>query len=434
MKNEAYMRSLIKKKGNEIYSSHHISSKDTSSTIILACYLCNKSGFSNKTKFRRYLKTKHFIDFPSLKSGRPAVHTTGQKSALTEYKKTEVNRETQAQMLFRIESIPLERSFYDMYSEEKLCTNYSFESLHDIHNILAMSSYVKLLQKRKYVELSAEYSDLLNYDWTFYPHMKYFIAQLLAGSIINNAINNETIMVNTIEVYGRKKSVDIHREPFRNKKHNAIPTSLPPPCKTSYSDVYPTTLNSKDGPTLVIGTQTFNALVTPSIRLDQMTKPSVGGVTTSFQLIGVDPLLTNIYLDKDSVEKAKSLAETINATPVSNINIMNQLQQLSTKFDEPSSYYLCRASGPITKSCQCYPYLIYTLYDFDRGRNPGSNIFANIGTSVLKNGDKASLKKILVDECISGTVGKAKSLLIDINALFVDGGIGDSNFGKSKTE
>jgi hypothetical protein len=72
--------------------------------------------------------------------------------------------------------------------------------------MLAMSPYVKLLQKWKYVELSAEYCDLLNYVWTFHPKMKYFAAQLLAGSIINNAVKNKTIMVNTIEDYDRKKN------------------------------------------------------------------------------------------------------------------------------------------------------------------------------------------------------------------------------------
>lgn len=98
--------------------------------------------------------------------------------------------------------------------------------------------------------------------------MKYFAAQLLAGSIIHIVINNETIMVNTIEVYGRKKSVDIHREPFGSKKHNAITISLLPPRKTRYSDAWPITLISKDGPTLIIGTQSFNAFVASFIRLD----------------------------------------------------------------------------------------------------------------------------------------------------------------------
>lgn len=173
------------------------------------------------------------------------------------------------------------------------------------------------MRKRKYVELSAEYCDLLNHDWTFHPQMKYFAAQLLAGSIINNAVNSETIMVNTIEGYGRKKIVDIQREPFGNKKYNAISTI----CKTRYFDVWPTTLNSKDGPTLIIGTQTFNALITSSIRLDQTTKPSVGGVTTNFQLLGIDSLSVSIYLNEESIEKAKSLAENTNATSVSNTNM-----------------------------------------------------------------------------------------------------------------
>ncbi|KAI9362818.1 hypothetical protein BD770DRAFT_315672, partial [Pilaira anomala] len=95
-------------------------------------------------------------------------------------------------------------------------------------------------------------------------------------------------------------------------------------------------------------------------------------------------LSISIYLDEKSIEKTKSLAENTNAISVSNANIMNQLRQLSTKFDKPSSYYLCRASGPITKPHQCYLYSIYTLHDFDRGRNPGSKIFANIRISVSK--------------------------------------------------
>lgn len=192
--------------------------------------------------------------------------------------------------------------------------------------MLARFPYVKLLQKWKYVELSAEYCDLLNYDWTFHPQMKYFAAHLLVGSIINNIINNETIVVNTIENYDRKKIVDIHREPSGNKKHNAIPTSLLPPCKTRYLDVWSTTLNSKSGPTLVIGIQIFNALITSSIRLDQPTRPSVGGATTNFQLLRVDfNLSTGIYLDEESIEKTKSLTKNINATSVSNTNIMDPL-------------------------------------------------------------------------------------------------------------
>lgn len=321
----------------------------------------------------------------------------------------------------RIESIPLKRTFDDMHSQQMLCSNCSFENPRLMYNVLAMSPYVRLLQKRKYVELSTEYCDLLNYDWTFYPHMKYFAAQLLAGSIINNASNGQTIMANSIEVYGRKKNVDLHRDPFGNRKHYAIPTSLPPPRKTRYPDVWPTSLNNNDGLKLVIGTQSFNALITSSLRLDEAARPNVGGVATNFQLTTTESSLsTFIYLDEESIDKANRWVDKINATSLGYSNIMDQLRQLSTKFDAPSSYYLCRASGPITKSHQCHPYSIYTLYDFDRGRNPASKIFADIGISVLKNGRQASLSKALVDECILATVGKANGLLAEIRALFPD--------------
>lgn len=305
-------------------------------------YACQQTNDVSKDK----IKTMHILETMNLRPFSIVNKDGVEQTALAHPTVIEKSISEHS----RIESIPLKRTFYDMDSEEKLCTNCSYENPRLLHNVLAVSPYVKLLQKRKYVELSAEYCDLLNYDWTFHPHMKYFAAQLLAGSIINNAINNETIMANTIEVYGRKKNVDLHREPFGNKKHNAIPTSLPPPCKTRYPDVWPTTLNSNDGSKLVIGTQTFNALITSSIRLDETTRPNAGGVTTNFQLIGIESSLsTSIYLDEESIEKAKSLAENINATSVSNTNIMDQLRQLSTKFDAPSSYYLCRTSGPITK-------------------------------------------------------------------------------------
>ncbi|KAI9273171.1 hypothetical protein EDC94DRAFT_638534 [Helicostylum pulchrum] len=137
--------------------------------------------------------------------------------------------------------------------------------------MLAMSPYIKLLQKREYFELSAEYFGAV------------ITAQLLAGSIINNAINNGTVMVNTIEIYGRKKIVDNHREPFGNKKHQSIRTSI----------------------------------------------PSVGGVTTNFQLLGEDSLSISIYLVEKSIKKAKSLAENIylykkinSATPNSKLLII----------------------------------------------------------------------------------------------------------------
>lgn len=378
-----------------------------------ALHACQQSDDTSKEK----LKTMYILEAMNL-SPFSIVNENGmEQTALAHPSVIEKSISEHS----RIESIPSKRTFDDMHSQEFPCSNCSFKNPRPLQSVLATSPYVQLLQKRKYVELSAEYCDLLNYDWTFYPHMKYFAAQLLAGSIINNASKRQSIMANTIEVYGRKKNVDLHREPFGNKKHFAMPTSLPPPQKTRYPDVWPTTLNNNDGLKLVIGTQSLNALVTSSLRLDEAARPNVGGVATNFQLTTVESSLsTYIYLDEESIGKANDLVNKIDATSLGNSNIMDQLRQLSTKFDAPSSYYLCRASGSITKSHQCHPYSIYTLYDFDRGRNPASKIFAEISISVLKNGRQGTLSKALVNDCLLTTVGKANVLLTEIRVLFSD--------------
>lgn len=86
-------------------------------------------------------------------------------------------------------TLPSKRTFYDMDSNEKFCFNCSHTNPGYLQTLLTVSPYAKLLQKRKYVELSNDLCDLLNNDWTFVPHMKYFAAQLLAGSIIRNSVN-----------------------------------------------------------------------------------------------------------------------------------------------------------------------------------------------------------------------------------------------------
>lgn len=118
--------------------------------ILYACQQTN--GISkDKIKTLHILKTMNLRPFSILNNGveqTALAHPTVIGKCISEHS--------------RIESIPLKRSFYDMYSEGKLCTNCSFENPRAIHNILATSPYIKLLQKRKYVELSAEYCDLLN--------------------------------------------------------------------------------------------------------------------------------------------------------------------------------------------------------------------------------------------------------------------------------
>ncbi|ORX45326.1 hypothetical protein DM01DRAFT_1272379, partial [Hesseltinella vesiculosa] len=131
----------------------------------------------------------------------------------------------------------------------------------------------RLLNTRSFVELTNEHcQQLLNYDWNLHLCMKHVTSQLLAGCFLRLP-SKKAIVVNTVEVYGRKKHVDIHREPFGNLKHAITITSLPPSF-ARYKNVWPTTIHN-EGPKLVIGTLTLNALITSSIRVDCIATPSV---------------------------------------------------------------------------------------------------------------------------------------------------------------
>ncbi|KAI8060812.1 hypothetical protein BC940DRAFT_311159 [Gongronella butleri] len=221
--------------------------------------------------------------------------------------------------------------------------------------LLSVSPYTHLLQRRRFSLLTDQLCDLLNQDLDFHPHMKYFAAQLLAGCILLRIDTGEAIMVNTVEVYARKKTVDVHREPFGTRKQVTMATSLPPPIKLPHAQVWPTTLASPDGQKLVIGTLSLDALISSCIRLDPTinTQPSVGAITSIFTLKTLkESLATRVYVDQESIERALKLASNPTASSCASTDITSQLRQLKTKFHAPTTYHLCRASGPITLAHQ----------------------------------------------------------------------------------
>jgi hypothetical protein len=118
-------------------------------------------------------------------------------------------------------------------SDGELCPNCSPLVAPGLEHLLAVSPYTAILLKRKYVEIPSSICDLLNEDWTFRPQLRYACAQILAGCIMLNSNNGKAIIANTVEMYGRTRPLDAHREPFGVKKGVPIPTSLPPSTKYS---------------------------------------------------------------------------------------------------------------------------------------------------------------------------------------------------------
>lgn len=147
----------------------------------------------------------------------------------------------------------------------------------------------------------------------------------------------------------------------------------------------------------------------------------MGGVTTNFRLTRIEQSLApTIYLDEESIEEAKILMKNLDTTSVTNSNLLDQVRQLNTRFNAPSTYFMCCISGSITRSHQCNPYSIFTLGNYDRGRNPATKLFTVIGTNVLKDGEKAVLDKSTVEECMIGNSNeKIQNTLQDVKSLFI---------------
>jgi hypothetical protein len=111
--------------------------------------------------------------------------------------------------------------------------------------------------------------------------------------------------------------------------------------------------------------------------------------------------------------------KTPSTTHVSDIGIIfHQLRQVRTKFHLPSTYYLCRASGPITINHTCHPFSLFTLSEFDHGRSPSASIFRTIANEVLSNNSDAKLAKENVSRWINESKGKRKAILSNILDLY----------------
>ncbi|KAK5797110.1 hypothetical protein F5H01DRAFT_385294 [Linnemannia elongata] len=278
------------------------------------------------------------------------------------------------------------------HTRDDTCPNCTPTQAPGLEYVLSASPYAASIQRRKYFE-------------------------------IDNG-NGQVIIVNTVETYGRTKLVDAHREPFVVRKGQPVANSLPPSIKTPYKNVWPTTVPAQDGERLIIGTLSFDALITSSLRLDTRMSASVGCSTPSFLLSSTShSLATRIYLDQESLDDGLRLAHGKDTWCVSSSNIMWQLRQTKTKFHDPSTYYLCRSSSPFANKHPCQPFTIFTLLAYDQSHSGDgvvlSRLFHTIASRVIQDAREAVIDRQMVedlrDRCTDQTnASKGLDLILEL--------------------
>ncbi|KAG2227232.1 hypothetical protein INT45_008476 [Circinella minor] len=308
--------------------------------------------------------------------------------------------------------VPAKRKLQKSSSHEILATSFA----HLIHS----SPLRDILLERHYFEVNHEVCQMLNADWEHAPHIKYACAQVLAGCILVNEKAGQAVLVNTLEVYCRLRSVDIHRE--LSNQHG----SLPPPT-SYYENVCPCVLTTSDGEKLTIGTQTMNALITSTIRLDIKEEPKVGPTTCTADFRSKT---IKIYIDHGSWEKAVKISKNTITRQLEQFNLTSQLRQIRSQFHHPSSYYLIRASSFLAMPFSCQPLSVFTFENHEHGNNKtnahekasmiASRLFKLIAHQVLST-TKPSLSKAQVNQLASQcATGKVRDILVNISSSLTD--------------
>lgn len=155
------------------------------------------------------------------------------------------------------------------------------DTVHSIGEFGAISQY---LLKRNYIEMNKDMTATLNQDWEMKPNQRFMVARALVGSVIIDTENHRGLLVLSLEVYGRDPDIENHAEQRSSVRSTHQSTSVPP---LGNNDVWIGTLRQSEGINvsmkLIIGAHSFNALITSSVRIDNLVdQPECGPNTVNF--------------------------------------------------------------------------------------------------------------------------------------------------------
>ncbi|KAI9263078.1 hypothetical protein BY458DRAFT_587818 [Sporodiniella umbellata] len=285
--------------------------------------------------------------------------------------------------------------------------------------ILHNSPYPNIFSERKYCELEKETITLLNKDWTFEPHIKYSNSQLLAGAVLVNVKNGQAVYVNTVETYGTTNTVD---------SHCGTPIQSPNMFKSVYENLWVSSQTVSKNTQICIATHSCKALITSAFRVD---KEESFKISDSLFVFDFQPEDIRIYIDNESLSKARDIKTDFAAMSIETFNLIGQLRDVKKQFDHKSTYFLCRASSYLGRPHFCRPITVFTLCDCDV-QYPSikskplalaiSYLFQQIAYYTIKEGSEAKLSKDLVLNIISQyhVRNKAKVLFNTLIDLFGD--------------
>ncbi|KAL0090919.1 C2H2-type zinc finger transcription factor [Phycomyces blakesleeanus] len=294
--------------------------------------------------------------------------------------------------------------------------------------VIDSSPYAHTLQSETYIELNSEICELLNTDWLMGPQLRYFCAQVFAGAILLESETGQAMLVNSIEVYGRTISQDVHRERYIFKDETLRASSLPP-VDSIYPNVCVSYAMYAKNRSLVIGTKTFGGYITSGVMLNGKSMPEIGPSFSQFVLTKHLARNIKIYINKKSFEDAQIIANNRESKQLYGFAILSQLRNLRSLFHCPSTYIMCRATSRLMNDHPTRPYTIFTYADSDKvpldsDARVASELFQTVALAVLDGGYQGTLEKNdvlrLRKRCEEGEIYDCLQNILDLYLMVDD--------------
>ncbi|KAF7720482.1 hypothetical protein EC973_008144 [Apophysomyces ossiformis] len=233
---------------------------------------------------------------------------------------------------------------------------------------ISLTRWKKWSDKKSYMELTDSICKFLNADWTRRRWLAYYCSRIFEGAILVN--HGQCLLVNCTEIYPRLPCLDVHFERFKQVHQRSPASSIPEDDDAQYPDVQVCVMENDNTNKLVIGTKSFNALLTSTIRLDVDHIPTIGASSIN----GFSPTkATRIYLDQrvvkmlnEWVEKKKiekNAGTALVNYPLYVFDELAQLRQVRSKFNDPSTYQFLRGYSSVTNDLRLRPITVWTLAD-----------------------------------------------------------------------
>ncbi|KAI9007882.1 hypothetical protein CLU79DRAFT_535526 [Phycomyces nitens] len=229
---------------------------------------------------------------------------------------------------------------------------------------VATSWIPKWLDKTgNYLEPTHEVLQALNFDYRRRPELLQAVAQLHAGCMI---VDKEVVVVIAVEVYARAKSIDAHAE--TNQKSLPQGTSL---YKSALAvGLFEEADGYGDKVKLKVGSNTMNILSTLSVPLRGVRVVDCGP-SSSVAVEMIRPETARIFYRQENTEAfLAAFHDPSHMSPPINLS---SLRQLTSGFDDVSTYLPWRAILEQFNSDLTMPTTVFTLCDVPSNQGYGSS-------------------------------------------------------------